>query len=273
MQMLKGLSFFTAHGWCRRAVAGQRGFSLVELSIVLVILGLLTGGILAGQSLIRAAELRTIGRDLEKYRTAHNLFRDKYFGMPGDLRNAYSFWQGDANCSSNTTVSAANNLGCNGDGDGTINVNIGESYKYWLHLRLAGLIEGRYDGWYPANFGGTGWYNHIAFGRNVPSWLNKQDAGFQIFSFPISWRGWTGGDTATNSRNRLQVGNWSNDVLPAQEAWNIDTKFDDGKPGLGALTANIVNVCTASGSTVASTAEYNLGNAAPRCSGLDWAIE
>ncbi|PZP83692.1 MAG: type II secretion system protein, partial [Azospirillum brasilense] len=55
------------------------GFSLVELSIVLVILGLLTGGILGGQSLIRAAELRTISTDANRYITAAQTFRDKYF--------------------------------------------------------------------------------------------------------------------------------------------------------------------------------------------------
>jgi len=54
---------------CRR-----HGFSLVELSIVLVILGLLTGGILGGQSLIRAAELRSIASDLFRYGTAVNSF-------------------------------------------------------------------------------------------------------------------------------------------------------------------------------------------------------
>ncbi|MBN9993879.1 prepilin-type N-terminal cleavage/methylation domain-containing protein, partial [Listeria monocytogenes] len=68
------------------------GFSLIELSIVLVILGLLTGGILAGQSLIRAAELRSVGEEYQKNRTAVATFRDKYFAIPGDMTNATSFW-------------------------------------------------------------------------------------------------------------------------------------------------------------------------------------
>lgn len=69
-----------------------RGFSLVELSIVLVILGLLTGGILAGQSLIRAAELRSYITDVQRYPAAVNAFKDKYFAYPGDMANATKFW-------------------------------------------------------------------------------------------------------------------------------------------------------------------------------------
>ncbi len=53
-------------------------FSLVELSIVLVILGLLVGGVLSGQSLIRAAELRSITEDYARYVTATHTFKDKY---------------------------------------------------------------------------------------------------------------------------------------------------------------------------------------------------
>ena len=64
----------------------QRGFTLVELSIVLVILGLLVGGVLSGQSLIRAAELRAVSTEHSKFVTAMNSFRDKYFAAPGDMK-------------------------------------------------------------------------------------------------------------------------------------------------------------------------------------------
>jgi len=70
----------------------KNGFSLVELSIVLVIVGLLVGGVLTGKSLIRAADLRSVSTDYEGYRTATSAFRDKYFGLPGDITNASSFW-------------------------------------------------------------------------------------------------------------------------------------------------------------------------------------
>ena len=74
--------------------AETQGFSLVELSIVLVILGLLTGGILAGQNLIRASELRSVSTQINQLNTAFMTFRDTYFALPGDMRNAQDFWGG-----------------------------------------------------------------------------------------------------------------------------------------------------------------------------------
>jgi len=70
----------------------KTAFSLVELSIVLVILGLLTGGVLTGQNLIRAAELRAVTTEFNAYQTAANTFKDKYFAIPGDMTNATDFW-------------------------------------------------------------------------------------------------------------------------------------------------------------------------------------
>lgn len=131
----------------------QSGFSLVELSIVLVILGLLTGGILGGQALIRAAELRSVSTEYTKYTTAVYTFRDKYFALPGDMTNASAFWtvaDGDGSgrdipCRTAMRVSTTNGT-CNGNGDGILNqvVNIDEAHTFWNHLFRAGLIEGRF---------------------------------------------------------------------------------------------------------------------------------
>src|SRR6187399_2125428 len=101
--------------------APMRGFSLVELSIVLVILGLLTGGILAGQSLIRAAELRAVSTEYSKFVTAGRSFRDKYFALPGDMANATSFWGTAVTCPGKVTADARTDARtCNGDGTGQI---------------------------------------------------------------------------------------------------------------------------------------------------------
>jgi prepilin-type N-terminal cleavage/methylation domain-containing protein len=93
-------------------------FSLVELSVVLVILGLLTGGVLTGQSLIRASQLNRVIADLDKYKTAIYIFEDKYFSFPGDMTNATQFW-GVAHATPATckiTASTGKET-CNGDGD------------------------------------------------------------------------------------------------------------------------------------------------------------
>ena len=61
------------------------GFTFVELSIVLAIIGLLVGGVLVGRDLIKAAEIRGHVQQIEKYNAAANTFRSKYGGLPGDL--------------------------------------------------------------------------------------------------------------------------------------------------------------------------------------------
>src|SRR5665213_102158 len=67
---------------------GRAGFTLVELSIVLVIIGLIVGGVLVGRDLINAAAMRSQISQIEKYNTAVNTFRGKYGGLPGDLNAA-----------------------------------------------------------------------------------------------------------------------------------------------------------------------------------------
>jgi prepilin-type N-terminal cleavage/methylation domain-containing protein len=61
------------------------GFTLIELSIVLVIIGLIVGGVLVGQDLIRAAAVRAQITQIEKYNTAANTFYGKYGYLPGDI--------------------------------------------------------------------------------------------------------------------------------------------------------------------------------------------
>jgi len=125
----------------------RAGFSLVELSIVLVILGLLVGGVLAGRDLIRAAELRGATTEYARFMAANHAFRDKYMAWPGDITNATAFWGKDAtNCNGHTGTAATPGT-CNGNGDGQITVGSGlELTRYWQHLALTGLIEGTYAG-------------------------------------------------------------------------------------------------------------------------------
>ena len=65
----------------------QHGFALIELSIILVIVGLIVGSILAGQDLVRAAAVRATISQIERYNTAVNTFRGKYNYLPGDIKD------------------------------------------------------------------------------------------------------------------------------------------------------------------------------------------
>ena len=69
----------------------QRGFTLIELSIVIVIIGLIAGGILVGKDMIRAAEIRAIATELQHYRAAVKTFEATYDALPGDMTNATEF--------------------------------------------------------------------------------------------------------------------------------------------------------------------------------------
>ncbi len=120
-------------------VRATHAFSLVELSIVLVILGLLVGGILAGQSLIRASELRTVSADVSRYNQAMLAFKDKYFALAGDITNATAFWGTAASCPGTYTTPSSDNTTCNGDGNGQV-TSI-ETWRTWQQLTAAGLTQ------------------------------------------------------------------------------------------------------------------------------------
>jgi prepilin-type N-terminal cleavage/methylation domain-containing protein len=127
----------------------RNGFSLIELSIVLVILGLLTGGVLTGQNLIRAAELRSITTEFQNYQASVMTFRNKYMALPGDMVNATSFWASAGGTGADAICFAVESTGaetCNGNGDGSIG-ELGapsERYRFWQHLANAGLVQGSY---------------------------------------------------------------------------------------------------------------------------------
>ncbi|MBA4274336.1 MAG: hypothetical protein C0436_01645 [Alphaproteobacteria bacterium] len=218
----------------RAITVPTQAFSLVELSIVLVILGLLTGGILAGQSLIRASELRSAVTEYQRYSTSVQSFRDKYMAIPGDMRNATSFWGTAAACPGTVATPSTTPTTCNGNGDGYV-VHAGptsdELYRFWQHLANAGLIEGQYTGVTGAATAGT--WNTIT-GQNVPrskmsngGWSAVYLSDNQTFSttwYPPIPAGNTLSLGIADSSNALNSGS----ILRAEEMWNIDTKIDDG---------------------------------------------
>lgn len=243
----------------------RHAFSLVELSIVLVILGLLAGGVLAGKSLIRASEMRTVGTEYQRWQTATSAFRDKYFTLPGDLANATSFW-GMATCPGTYTTPGSGTATCNGNGDSII--NNAEFYRSWQHLANAGLIEGTYTG-VPSDAASLA----SLPGTNVPVSKLGQ-AGWSIYTIgttSVSNAAYFEGSYAATLFFGTAVANWitQGNALKAEEAWNIDTKMDDARPGTGKIRAWEGSNCHDAGqsSTVAlaQTANYALTGTALTC--------
>lgn len=249
----------------------NRAFSLVELSIVLVILGLLVGGILVGQSMIRASELRAALGELNKYLTSTQAFRDKYMGRPGDITNATAFWGqaggNGANGVCNNAVNGSSQATCNGDGNGYVNwvASINETGLFWQHLINAGLMEGKV----------TSIQTIGVIGGDMPY---SRIAGASWFS---------GGDNAAVSGSAQNFdGMYPNTfifmirpapstrygVMTPEETWNLDTKMDDGAVTTGKFMSTwgtffsqSGTACTTATSGADFTGTYNLPNKNKDC--------
>ncbi len=124
------------------------GFTLIELSIVLVIIGLLVGGVLVGKDLIKSAEIRAQIKQIDEFKTATNAFKTKYGYLPGDMPPSetaqlgfFTFTGPYAGkiCNVNAFVALAF-----GNNDGSISPN--ESIVFFQHLSQAKLVAGEYGG-------------------------------------------------------------------------------------------------------------------------------
>jgi len=117
----------------------QSGFTLVEIAIVLVIIGLLVGGVLKGREMITNAKIKRIENDFSGVSAAVFAYQDRYGVLPGDDPAASTRFSG--------TWTAADNGNGNGNISGGWNStnNASESRKIWKHLRGSGLIAGPVD--------------------------------------------------------------------------------------------------------------------------------
>jgi prepilin-type N-terminal cleavage/methylation domain-containing protein len=175
----------------------QSGFTLIEIAIVLVIIGLLLGGILKGQELITQGRIRNVSNDFQSVTAAINLYQDRYRALPGDDPGALARW----------TATGSTTTNGNGDGliDGDYNAATAdtESRLFWQHLRLAGLVGGQTT---------TG-----AIGTANPPNAASGITGVQNGAFGI---------------NGIVI---CSNNLPAKIAQAIDTQFDDGIASTGTV--------------------------------------
>lgn len=109
----------------------QRGFSLVEAAIVLVIIALILGAVLQGRALIGSAEYKSLKEQVGSYKGAFHTFRDRFNALPGDFADA----------SDRLGVAGGNGNGVIDDGP-SCGASTHESCKAWQHLRAADLLKG-----------------------------------------------------------------------------------------------------------------------------------
>ena len=172
------------------------GFTLIELSIVLVIIGLLVGGILTGQDLIKASEIRSQISQLEKINTAVNSFKTKYNQLPGDMAAADAAQWG---------FQARNGSDGSGNGDGVLRGRsngavygwnqIGENTLFWRDLSQAGLIENTFNTAIDANYSAD-----VTANWNLYFPSAKIDNNNYLFTYSTSYFA-----QATDTINYLQI--------------------------------------------------------------------
>ncbi|CAG0999639.1 hypothetical protein MTYP_02782 [Methylophilaceae bacterium] len=136
----------------------QTGFTLIELAIVLVIIGLLLGGVLKGQELINSAKVKNFATDFRNIPVYLYGYQDKYKAIPGDDTQAQAH-TGDA-----TINNAPTTTGGNGQLDGRWNDAVAatsETALFWQHVRAAGLAAGA------TSLTATDYYPKNADGGNI----------------------------------------------------------------------------------------------------------
>jgi prepilin-type N-terminal cleavage/methylation domain-containing protein len=131
----------------------QTGFTLVEIAIVLVIIGLLLGGILKGQEMITQARIKNVVNDFNGITAAYFAYQDRYRAVPGDDNQAATRWA-DPNPPGGTKNGTGNGVISGFYSDAapatfaafTVDNATGESLNFWWHLRLAGFVAGATSG-------------------------------------------------------------------------------------------------------------------------------
>jgi prepilin-type N-terminal cleavage/methylation domain-containing protein len=224
----------------------QKGFTLVELAIVLMIIGLLIGGILKGQELITNARVTSSIKQFRSYDAAVITFQDSYGALPGDITNPATRLP---NCSAARCNTAGNGNGVVGD----INtINGDENNAFWLHLGAAGLISGvdMSSTWVTG-----GW---MAFAYPKDSFGNT--AQIAAFNYAVSGT-WPEG---LYSHYYYPMGVSAGsiyEIVPFNIMARMDTKFDNGNPSTGIIR---VAYCSPTNMT-AGAMTYDMALSSSKC--------
>lgn len=250
----------------------QHGFTLVEMSMVLAIIGLLAGSIVLGTTVVRAQQVRQVLEDATTYENAINLFDETYSAKPGDYATATQQWgraDGDPTTTSNcahpdTDTANGGKPTCNGDGDDYIESSNYESFRAWQQMMAAGMITGYFTGVYAT--GGTTYA--------VPS-TNSPVSAVKNTTFFIDSYGDYSSDANHydgNYDNVLVYGGVTTNSYPTsvaitgKEAYELDVKEDDGYPGYGDIRSwKPAYHANCSTSATATAARYNKSYTSDAC--------
>ena len=219
-----------------------KGFTLVELSIVLVIFGLIVGGVLAGQSLIKSAQLRGQISQMSQFTTAVSAFNTKFEAVPGDFTNKPPV----AGYLTRTQVAG------DGDGNGLIEsicgggaFASGEMDIFWSDLSVAGLVN------FTSAYDNSGATCTAADATQLATYLPKAAYGHGNKVAVAAYQGINlYMVSALSSSDGSGVYSGVTGIIPF-DAYTIDAKLDDGTPNTGTVVA--VGATPTDGATHSST--------------------
>lgn len=231
----------------------KNGFTLVELSIVLVIIGLLIGGILVGQSLINSAKNHALISEIQQIHILVNHFKNRFGGLPGDHPRGSQYFPA---CGANYIITHGNGGG-NGNGDGNIDtgISVNEHRITTCQLAQSGMITG--EDYRRANAQGLkDWVR----GETVIASNYSDEAGIlvtstQALSAPSNFQySLSFGIPSTTSGCQTMCGY----VMTSNNALSVDQKIDDGIPESGDVRPRL--------STCGTTAYLDLDSSDDNCS-------
>lgn len=193
----------------------NKAFSLVELSIVIIILGLLVASVTVGKDLIQAAQLRGLISQIHSFETQTSTFKLKYDALPGDINNANKRGLGSNNGDNDGVIE-------DGTADTIADTANYEIVYFWEHLNKAGFADGAYDGDNTnGKIGET--FPRAKHGGGIVVYGEK---GVNYYHIGIQ-------DSVVGSPSTLSFA----DSLVPEDAFSIDNKLDDGYPLKGKMVA------------------------------------
>lgn len=241
----------------------ERGFTLVELAIVMIIIGLLIGGILKGQELINNSRMTATVAQVKAITAAVSTFNDQFNAMPGDITNVAAGVSRIPNCTAAVCLTP-------GDGDNLVEQGAGvtdpgaaggvttEGTRAFVHLAANGLLGGvnstiaawaAADALPEARAGGR-W----VMGTSRAGVLTAQTGTVAATPIPPSLY-------IVTTNNGATLGNVAGAAaMPPKNASIIDLKLDDGLPNAGAVRAAGSAACATAATAVATYATANVTN-------------
>ena len=227
----------------------QTGFTLVEIAIVLVVIGLLLGGILKGQQLINSARVRNLADQNSGIQAAYYGFIDRFRNLPGDMTcTAATTAVGAAVSPSGTACT----IDVGGDANGRIDA-AAEIAAVWPHLSVAGFLNGTYDGLIADDSAtpAVATYAGTVPNNGIPA--NAFQGGIMLAHTNDYVT-----DNARDSVERLAYSFGGN--IPVPILRDLDQRLDDGVAGSGVVrsAAETTDTGNAAG-TFADISDYTTG--------------